>query len=137
MMFGSSAITVGQRQVCSGQNRRQHHHQRNRSREAYQMLSEKDADWGIIYDALIHAIKTNSGIGFHNNDQGHLAYMTGAENGSEDMGDTREENRLYQMLVRLSDRYGKSSGVQVRNWREFCQLAQDGYCEAKGINRTS
>ena len=99
------------------------------------MLSAKEADWGVIYDALIHAIKTNSGIGFHNNDQGHPAYMSGAEDGSENMGDTREENKLYQMLVRLSDRYGKSRGVQVRNWREFCQLAYGAYCDAEGIKR--
>lgn len=87
------------------------------------MLTDQEADWGIIYAALIHAVKTNSGIGFHNCDQGHHAYLTGAQDGSEDMGDTRAENKLFQMLVRLSERYGKSHGAQVRNWREFCQLA--------------
>jgi hypothetical protein len=99
------------------------------------MLSERETDWGLIYAALIHAVKTNSGIGFHNYDQGHPAYMAGAEDGSEKHGESREENKLYQMLVRLSEAHGKSQGAEVRNWREFCQLAYRAHCKAKGINK--
>ena len=34
------------------------------------MIPERDFDGCLVYLALIHAIKTNSGIGFVNNDQG-------------------------------------------------------------------
>lgn len=94
------------------------------------MISEQDADWGIIYAALVHAIKTDSGIGFHNHDQGHPAYILGAKDGREDMGDGRD-NPLFKMLVQLSETYGNSTGVPVRNWREFCQLAYESHCAAK------
>jgi hypothetical protein len=48
------------------------------------MMSIEEVDWGIVYATLIHAIKTNSGIGFLNGDQGHPAYVIGAEDGSRD-----------------------------------------------------
>lgn len=91
------------------------------------MLERSKADWLTIYQCLIHAIKTNSGIGFHNRDQGHPTYSGGAEDGTRDDADSPEQNRLYQMLVALNEKYGQQSGTPVRNWREFCQLALDGY----------
>ena len=98
------------------------------------MLSDYEVDWGIIYAALIHAIKTNSGIGFYNNDQGHPAYLMGAADGRRDeqtWGDSPERNRLYKMLVALSETFGRSCGVQIVNWRSFCQLAYESYQKAK------
>ena len=97
------------------------------------MLDSKDTNWRIVYDALIHAVKTNSGIGFHNRDQGHPAYLAGAEDGSRDSGDSPEENDLYKMLIRLSEKYGIESGVRITNWRQFCELAVKGYKENRLI----
>jgi hypothetical protein len=97
-------------------------------------MRSDDADWGIIYDALIHAIKTNSGIGFHNRDQGHPAYVIGASDGTRDRdtwGDSPDRNSLYKMLLDLSETYGKSHGIQITNWRSFCLLAYESYQKAK------
>jgi len=35
------------------------------------------------------------------------------------------------MLVALSETYGKAEGIEVPNWRAFCQLAVEGYRAAK------
>lgn len=96
-------------------------------------MEEIAVDWSIIYDALIHSIDTNSGIGFHNNDQGHIAYLTGAKDGSHDYeqwGDSPENNRLFKMLVCLSGDRGDSHSAQIRNWREFCERAYNAYRHA-------
>jgi hypothetical protein len=51
----------------------------------------------IVYKSLIHAIGTNSGIGFVNNDQGHPAYKLGAtgEIDREAWGDAPEDNIMF------------------------------------------
>ena len=98
------------------------------------MIKSEDVHWGIVYDALIHAVKTNSGIGFYNQDQGHPAYLAGAEDGSRDQGDSPQENELYKMFVILSEKYGRLKQTPVSNWRQFCQLAVDGYTRAKGTH---
>lgn len=90
-----------------------------------------NADWQIIWECLIHAIRTNSGIGFINNDQGHPAYIVGAdENSGRGMGDSPKKNKLYQMLLDLSEDYGQE-GTRFRNWREFCKFAIDSANAAK------
>jgi hypothetical protein len=86
----------------------------------------------IIYDALIHAIKSNFGIGFHNHDQGHPAYCMGAKDGRVDFhtwGDAPEQNRLFQMVCELSKQYGSNAGLEVPSWEQFCELAYNAYLE--------
>jgi hypothetical protein len=98
------------------------------------MLSERETDWGMIYAALIHAIKTNSGIGFKNSDQGHMPYVLGAQDGRRnciELGDSPENNRLYKMLLALSPEYGARHGVRIQNWRAFCQLAVESHEKAQ------
>lgn len=88
-------------------------------------MSEAPMSTDLVYQALLHAIDTNSGIGFHNADQGHPAYQAGAEDGTRDLngwGDSPEANGVYKMLPWLSERHG-TPGNQIRNWREFCQRA--------------
>jgi hypothetical protein len=87
----------------------------------------------IVYDALIHAIRTNSGIGFHNADQGHPAYLLGCEGKSDyhELGDSPEENKLYQLLIGLSESLGDSAQPPIRTWQDFCRLAVDSYKRSK------
>lgn len=87
----------------------------------------------LVYEALIHAVQTNSGIGFYNNDQGHPAYMLD-ESGkaSTAMGDSPRENRLYQMLESLTYELGESAHTPVRSWHDFCRLAYDAYRQHGG-----
>ena len=55
----------------------------------------------VLYEALIHAMRTNSGIGFYNNNQGHAAYRMGASGSidSQTWGDSPEENELFQWYL--------------------------------------
>lgn len=96
------------------------------------MTFDLNTEQMMIYEALIHAIKTNSGIGFHNNNQGHPAYMA-HEDGStaKDMGDSPEANDLYKMLRSLTGELGDRAHVPIRSWVDFCRLASDGYRNAK------
>ena len=88
----------------------------------------------LIYSALLYSIRAVSGRGFVNRDQGHLAYRLGAngdipEFGS--MGDHPETNRLYKMMLALSevlkDHQGLNRSDLVLSWQEFCRLAVESY----------
>jgi len=99
------------------------------------MLTDENTDWHIIYKAMIHAIKTNSGIGFHNCDQGHPAYVLGADGGdSSTMGDSPEKNLLYQMVKDLSWEHGEDAGQVINDWQDFCKLAVESYKKDKDSN---
>jgi hypothetical protein len=79
----------------------------------------------ILYTALVHAVETNSGIGFLNNDQRHPAYMMGA-NGEVDhgtWGDSPDANDFYRMLVELAPTAGEERPRVITTWEEFCKLA--------------
>ena len=90
----------------------------------------------MIYESLIHAIKTDSGIGFENNDQGHPAYMVHEDGStSNGMGDSPEENRLYQLLRSLSEDFGERTHTPIRSWVDFCRLASDGYQQARELKK--
>jgi hypothetical protein len=96
------------------------------------MIELNDFAGDLIYDALIHAIKTNSGIGFHNCDQGHPAYCMGAKDERVDFntwGDSPNHNRMFKMVCALSKQYGDSQGIEISNWKQFCELAYNAYLE--------
>jgi hypothetical protein len=83
----------------------------------------------VLYEALIHAMRTNSGIGFYNNDQDHAAYRMGASGSidSQTWGDSPEENELFQMVLALSNELGEAAKPQVSCWEHFCKLAVESY----------
>ena len=94
----------------------------------------------LIYEVLLHAVKSNSGIGFANTDQGHPAYRVGRD-GKYDyqaFGDSPERNSLFRMMHELSvsanetDESFTSSGDLVFSWADFCRLATDAYAQHQG-----
>ncbi len=89
----------------------------------------------LIYESLLHAVKSNSGIGFANADQGHPAYRVGRD-GKHDyqtFGDSPDHNKLFKMMHALSvaanetDESFTASGELVFSWADFCRLATDAY----------
>jgi hypothetical protein len=88
----------------------------------------------LIYNALIHAIRTNSGIGFKNCDQGHPAYSHGAEANTGGQGDSPEDNELFAVLRGICQSQEPPDSLpQIDTWKSFCELAVKGYAD----NRSS
>jgi len=79
-----------------------------------------------IYLTIIHAIKTNSGVGFVNGDQGHLAYLSGAK-GEIGHGDSPDENNLFQVLSKLSHKFYGDVPFDLTTWEGFCLFATDSF----------
>lgn len=82
----------------------------------------------LIFKALVRAIETNSGLGFHNNDQGHLAYASGAQ-GQENLGtwgDSSEQNELFKLLASF-DREFHEEDPDLSTWQKFCAFAVGSY----------
>ncbi len=93
------------------------------------MFSDLDTvDKSIIYKALVMMIEANSGIGFHNHDQGHPAYRLGAD-GKEGMGDGAEQNALFKMVAALSTELAENSDMKpsLSTWQKFCTFATEAY----------
>jgi hypothetical protein len=86
----------------------------------------------IVYKSLIHAINTNSGIGFVNKDQGHPAYRMGAvgEIDYSAWGDSPQENTMFDLVSTLSAVLGNSEEPRIETWEEFCILAVQSYEKA-------
>jgi len=89
----------------------------------------------VIYRALLHAVQSNSGIGFHNSDQGHPAYRIGRD-GRHDhsmWGDSPEHNSLFRMMHELSVYLNEqelecpTKTPYVFSWADFCRLATDAF----------
>lgn len=93
-------------------------------------------DKAVIYQALVCLVKSNSGVGFCNSDQGHAAYAVGRE-GKQDyqtFGDSPEHNRLFKMMHELTVALGESDldasteiSERIYSWADFCKLAYDAY----------
>ena len=94
----------------------------------------------LVYRGLLALVKSNSGYGFCNNDQGHPAYAIG-RSGKHDYrqwGDSPDDNRLFKMMHTLSvelnvaDLDGTSEIAEyIYCWADFCILANDAYLKAK------
>ncbi len=92
----------------------------------------------LIYDALVQCVQSASGVGFHNGDQGHIAYLLGMESKVDHKmwGDSPEENMMFQLMRELSMYFVKheqdrpSNAPLVLTWEDFCQMAVTGH-EAK------
>lgn len=98
----------------------------------------------LIYNGLLALVKSNSGIGFCNADQGHPAYAFGRKEGKYDhatFGDSPAANRLFKMMHALSvalieaeDGRGSEISEYVLEWGDFCRLAYDAYERAKNLS---
>jgi hypothetical protein len=85
----------------------------------------------LLFEALLHCIDSNSGIGFDGSDQGHSCYRVGAE-GADPLGHYKsspDRNCIYQMLRELSLHLADDAAVTgirphfITDWQAFCQRA--------------
>jgi hypothetical protein len=98
-------------------------------------------DKQLLYKGLVALVKSNSGLGFHNSDQGHPAYAIGRE-GNHDYkqwGDSPEHNRLFKFMHTLSvdlceAEIDDSSEISeyIFTWSDFCSMAYEAYEKHKG-----
>lgn len=97
-------------------------------------------DKQLLYLGLLSLVTSNSGHGFANGDQGHMAYAIG-RNGKynyETWGDSPERNRLFRMMHALSIELSAAEidgGSEIRDyvfsWSDFCTLAYSAYEDVK------
>ena len=93
----------------------------------------------IVFQALKRLVESASGIGFHNHDQGHPFYSSGAEGKTDAFpdGDSPKENDMYKMLSELSrdfkahDQTGYVWWYDFSEWQDFCKFAYDAHCKAR------
>ncbi|MBL8029001.1 MAG: toll/interleukin-1 receptor domain-containing protein [Fibrobacteres bacterium] len=96
----------------------------------------------MIYQALKGLLEANSGVGFHNADQGHPQYRMFANGQSApwDNADGPEQNRLFQLLSKLSKSLKARNDTgyiwwyDFSDWQSFCKFAVDAY-DKKRRNR--
>jgi|GEM_PF-2161272 len=87
-----------------------------------------DRERNLLYHALLHMVKSNTGHGFRG-DQRHLAYSRGAAGDPSNRrdGDSPAENVLYQMMKALAETIDEGGDFApdelVRDWQTFCKLA--------------
>ena len=87
-----------------------------------------------IYQSLLNSVRTNTGIGFHDNDQGHLAaylHSSALKSKIDKSTGWPEYNELYIMMKELSDSLKDCEDIEANDlvpcWTEFCLLAVEGY----------
>ena len=112
----------------------------NDSQERYAFHGFSFPEKKIIYQGLLSLVKSNSGVGFCNSDQGHPAYAVGRSGkyDYEQFGDSPERNNVYQMMHALSVSLSEAeldSSSEIREyvfcWTDFCTIAYQAYEEAK------
>ena len=93
-----------------------------------------DAHCQILFEFLIHAIESNSGIGFRAYDQGHPDYADGARQVKPpQFADDESKNLLFHMMRDLSLRLADTDPTIIHTkyglttWPAFCQKAKDSY----------
>lgn len=94
----------------------------------------------LLYRGLLSLVTSNSGYGFHNNDQGQPAYAIGRD-GTQDYqkwGDSAEHNCLFKMMHTLSVELNEAAidgtaelADYVFSWSNFCELAYTAYLRAQ------
>jgi hypothetical protein len=85
----------------------------------------------MVFEGLMLLLKSDSNLGFKNDKLG-MAYVIGAKKGDSDFkehGDSPDRNKLYQMMVELSeDLRGHSELSEFVNcWQDFCRIAVEAY----------
>lgn len=89
----------------------------------------------VLYTALLQMVRSCSGTGFHNLDQGHPAYRLGCSGKADRpaMGDAPENNDLYGMMRELSESLRDCKDFRredfVFSWADFCQMATKAWDE--------
>ena len=85
----------------------------------------------LIWGALVHAISSNSGMGFScNNDQGHPHYRIWAEGGTvEGSADAPETNCLFNLLASFDPMFHQEYR-DLSTWEKFCGFAVESYDRA-------
>ena len=95
------------------------------------MISDPtDDEKYLIFSALVRMIKTSSGEGFLNGDQGHPAYTLGAQGKVDPVmgGDPPEENTLFKLLASFDQTYRSVvPNPDLSTWQKFCAFAVDAY----------
>lgn len=92
-----------------------------------------NAEKQLLFEALLHCMRTNSGIGFKSYDQGDPVYEVAAKGEVFDDADAPERNKFYQMYRELSlhmvdwPAISAFRGVCTTNWQQFCKLAVHYY----------
>ena len=90
-----------------------------------------DEEKDLIWHALVHAISSNSGIGFScNNDQGHTVYIGGMEGKIvPDSADTPDTSGLFKLLKSFDPVYHEEF-QDLSTWEKFCRFAVESYRRA-------
>lgn len=90
----------------------------------------------LLYNGLVALVRSNSGQGFHNNDQGHPAYVMGAQGkvDHEQWGDSPTHNHLFKIMRELSLDTHTEQGRDPLAWQDFCELATSAYETSKARN---
>jgi hypothetical protein len=90
----------------------------------------------LVYMGLLSLVKSNSGLGFQNSDQGLPAYAVGkrGEVDQQAWGDSPDNNKLFRMMHQLAidlnaGEIDRSSEIQdyVFSWADFCSLAYEAH----------
>lgn len=89
----------------------------------------------IIFRALKTMVESNSGIGFHNADQGHPFYRTGTSDHPSMFPDADgpTTNPVFVMLSELSRDFKHLDYTKFiwwydfSEWKNFCKFAVDAY----------
>ncbi len=82
----------------------------------------------VLYEALLHAIRTDFRIGFYNQDTGHLCYILGERGDLMPDKDTPEHNALFQVMHEICKHElvdgGKTLTIHepVYCWADFCRI---------------
>jgi hypothetical protein len=84
----------------------------------------------ILFEALLHCLESNSGIGFPRYDQQHPDYHDGATGQNPPpLADNEKQNRLFHFLRELSLELSDHHPVTIHRrfgittWEQFCQRA--------------
>ena len=91
----------------------------------------------LLYQGLLQLVKSNSGLGFRNGDQGHRAYRIGREGNFDQstLGDSPDNNRLFKMMHELSVTLNEAEEIRpsiteyMFSWSDFCRAATDAFDE--------
>lgn len=102
--------------------------------EQFDMLQKQ-----LVFQALKRMVESASGIGFHNQDQGHPFYMEGAKGEPDAFSkdDSPERNNMYKMLSELSRDFKANDETayvwwyDFSEWQDFCKFAYDAYLKAR------
>lgn len=95
----------------------------------------------LLYLGLLNLVKSNSGEGFANGDQGHPAYAIGCSGkfDYEAWGDSPDHNKLFKMMHTLSVSLSEAeidSSSEISDyvfcWADFCQISNAAHKKSRG-----